>query len=165
MSKKLKRAGVVGGVILAIVAAAQLLSAGSSNLPIDSTHTIQAQPGTSSALAAVLDRACGDCHSNTMVSRWYTRVPPLSTLMARGAREGRNAVNFSEWTGYSPGQQRDLLSASCAAVTRGTMPVKAYLSFRPDARLSTNDLATICAAARDSTFTRASASSQGRRGR
>lgn len=163
MKRNMKRAGIGAALFLAVVTVAQILSADSSNLPIDSTHTIQAQPGTSSALAAVLDRACGDCHSNTMVSRWYTRVPPLSTLMARGAREGRNAVNFSEWTSYSTDQQRALLVASCSAVTRGTMPVKAYLGFRRDARLSPDDLETICSAARDSTVTATSVPLQSRR--
>ena len=157
MSLKPKRAVIVAGVLLAVVAAAQVLTPVSNSLPTDSTHTIQAQPGTSSALAAVLDRSCGDCHSNTMAPHWFTRVPPFSTIMARGAREGRAAVNFSEWTGYSPERQRALLVASCAAATRGTMPVKAYLSFRQDARLSTNDLEAICAAARDPMSTQTTA--------
>lgn len=164
MKRKPRRAGIVVAAFVAVVAVALIMSPDSNNLPTDSTHTIQAQPGTSDALAAVLNRSCGDCHSNTMVSRWYTRVPPLSTLMARGAREGRNAVNFSEWTGYSPAQQRALLVASCSAVKRGTMPVKAYLSFRRDARLSPDDLETICSAARDSMLAPASTALQARRG-
>lgn len=162
MKRKPRRAGIVVAAFLAVIVVAQAMSPDSSNLPTDSTHTIQAQPGTSDALAAVLNRSCGDCHSNTMVSRWYTRVPPLSTLMARGAREGRNAVNFSEWTGYSLARQRALLVASCAAVRRGTMPVKAYLSFRRDAQLSAEDRETICSAARDSTVAQTSASLQAR---
>ena len=161
MRRTLKRAGIVVAALVAVIAAAGVVGPQSSNLPTDSTHTIQAQPGTSSALAAVLDRSCGDCHSNTMVSRWYTRVPPFSTVLARGAMEGRKAVNFSEWTSYPPEQQRALLLASCADVKTGKMPGKAYLAFRRDAQLSDEDVAAICSAAASSSTT--SATSEARR--
>jgi hypothetical protein len=68
--------------------------------------------------------------------------------MGRGAREGRKAVNFSEWTKYSPEQQQAFLFASCNDVTLGKMPMKPYLRLRPDARLSTQDIAMICSAVR-----------------
>lgn len=161
MRRTVKRAGIVVAALVAVIAAAGVVGPQSSNLPTDSTHTIQAQPGTSSALATVLDRSCGDCHSNTMVARWYTRVPPFSTVLARGATEGRKAVNFSEWTSYSPAQQRALLLASCTDVTTGKMPGKAYLAFRRDAQLSDEDVAAICSAAASSSTT--SATSEARR--
>lgn len=148
MSNTLKVAGIGVAVSVAALATAQFVRPEKANRLTDSSHTIQTQPGTSSALAAVLNRSCGDCHSNTMVSRWYTRVPPFSTLMARGAREGRKAIDFSEWTGYSSEQQRDLLLASCTDAKLGKMPMKAYVRFRPDAQLSTQDVETICSAAR-----------------
>ena len=72
----------------------------------------------------------------------------LSTLMARGASEGRQAIDFSQWSSYSPEEQRTSLRASCRDVRRGTMPMKAYLRLRRDARLSTQDIETICSAAR-----------------
>ena len=149
MRNILKGAGIVAAVLLAAVAAAQVVRPDDEEQPTDSSHSIQTQPGIPNALAAVLTRSCGDCHSNTMVSGWYTRVPPFSTLMARGAREGRKAVNFSEWTGYPPEQQRAFLLASCTDATQGKMPMKAYLRFRRDAELSAQDVETICSAARE----------------
>ena len=154
MSNTLKGAGIVF-VVFAAVADAQVAPSATANRSADSSRSIQAQPGTSPALAAVLTRACGDCHSNTMRPGWFTRVPPFSTLMARGAREGRKAVNFSEWAGYSPEQQRAFLLASCADATLGKMPMKSYLRFRGDAKLSTQDVETICSAARQPTATTA----------
>jgi hypothetical protein len=147
MSNALKGASIVVAALIPTIAAAQVRPE-SANRLTDSSHSIQAQAGTSSALAAVLNRSCGDCHSNTMESRWYTRMSPFSALMERGAREGRKAINFSEWTGYSPEQQRTFLLASCTDVTRGTMPMKTYLRFRSEARLSAQDVETICSAAR-----------------
>lgn len=107
-------------------------------------ESITTAAGIPDALADVLSRSCFDCHSGTPASRWYTRVPPFSMIMARAANEGRKAVDFSRWTGYSTEQQRAVLSASCSDATRGTMPVKAYLRVRSEARLSADDIRTIC---------------------
>lgn len=148
MSNRIKVAGfVVVAALASAIGLAFVVRPESANRPTDSSNSIQAQPGTPGALAAVLARSCGDCHSNTMAARWYTRVPPFSAIMARGASEGRKAVNFSEWTGYSAEEQRALLLASCSDATLGTMPMKAYLRVRSDARLSARDVETICSAA------------------
>jgi hypothetical protein len=101
-------------------------------------------------LAAVVDRSCGDCHSNaTEWSSWYTQVAPLSWLMAHEVTEGRKAVNFSEWGGYTPEQRRSLLSLSCDDVKSGKMPGP-YPFFKAETRLAARDIETICAAARQS---------------
>ena len=147
MGNTLKACGLIVAMLVAASAGAQDVR------PADSSHVNQALPGMTSALAAVLNRSCGDCHSNTMVPGWYTRVPPFSTVMARAAKEGRKAVNFSEWTGYSPEQQRAFLLASCEDATLGKMPMKSYLRFRGDARLSAHDVETICSAARQAEAT------------
>jgi hypothetical protein len=66
--------------------------------------------------------------------------------MAYGVMEGRKAVNFSEWTAYSPDQQRTLLALSCDDATSGKMP-GVYTLLHPEMRLSPQDIATICEAA------------------
>jgi Haem-binding domain len=140
--KALKRAGIV---LIVAFAAAQLIRPGRANPPTDAGRTIQAHEGA--ALAAVLDRSCGDCHSNNTVWPSYAQVAPLSWLMARAVSEGRNAVNFSEWAAYAPDARRTLLSASCEDVTSGKMP-GIYTRIRPETRLSAADVETICTAAR-----------------
>jgi len=67
--------------------------------------------------------------------------------MASAVTKGREAINFSEWTAYTPEQQRKLLTESCRDASTGKMP-GAYALLRPETRLSTGDIATICAAAR-----------------
>jgi hypothetical protein len=143
MSRRLKQAGIVFVVLLV---AAQLVRPSRATPPTDPARTIQAHE-TTRGLAAVLDRSCGDCHSNATVSRWYTEVAPLSWLMASAVTKGRNVVNFSEWASYSVVQQRILLSLSCQDASEGKMPGP-YVWFRSETRLSAQDVATICAAAR-----------------
>src|SRR5262245_8837439 len=144
MSRRLKQAAVL---FVVIFAAAQRRRPGRGNPPTDASRTIQAQVGAASGVVAILDRSCRDCHSNGTVWPWYTQVAPLSWLMARGVAEGRKAVNFSEWGAYSLNQQQTLLAASCHDASTGRMPGPWTLLHR-EARLSPEDVETICAAAR-----------------
>jgi len=144
MSRRLKQAAVVFVIALA---AAQLVRPERTNPATDVSRTIAAHAGPASELVAVLDRACGDCHSNDTVWPWYTQIAPASWLMAYGVKEGRKAVNFSEWASYQPAQQRSLLLASCEDASTGKMPGP-YTLLRPETGLTATDVETICAAAR-----------------
>jgi Haem-binding domain len=143
MRRRLRQVAVI---LVVLFAAAQLIRPARANPPTDPRRTIGAQVGTASPLMSVLDRSCRDCHSNATVWPWYTEVAPLSWLMARGVSEGRRAVNFSEWGTYSPSQQRVLLAASCDDASAGRMPGP-WTWLHPEARLSSQDIETICAAA------------------
>jgi len=71
MSRRLRQAAVV---FIIIFAAAQLVRPTGTNPATDVSRTIQAHVGTESGLVAVLDRACGDCHSNNTVWPWIHRT-------------------------------------------------------------------------------------------
>jgi len=137
-------------VFVAALAAAQLIRPERTNPATDPSRTIRAHPGTTHEFAAILDRACRDCHSNE--TRWpaYTEVAPLSWLAVYGVNEARGVLNFSEWAGYSAEQQRGLLAASCEDVSSGKMPGGFYTFLYPEARLSAQGISTICTAARQS---------------
>lgn len=141
MSRRLKQVAV-GLVVL--FAAAQLIRPTRANPPTDESHTFQAHVGTASGLVAVLDRSCGDCHSNQTVWPWYTEVAPLSWLMAYAVNAGRKAVNFSEWAAYTADQQQTLLAQSCRDAAQNKMP-GAYTWVRPATKLSAQDVELICA--------------------
>jgi hypothetical protein len=146
MSRRLKQAAVL---FVVVFAAAQLVRPEPANPATDPSRAIRAHVAPASQLPALLDRACGECHSNTTtVWPWYAQIAPVSWVMARAVTEGRNAVNFSEWAVYSPNQQRTLLAASCDDASTGRMPGGAWTLLHPEARLSDQDVQTICAAAR-----------------
>jgi heme-binding protein len=150
MSRRVQQAVVV---FLALFAAAQLIRPDRTNPPTEVSRTIQAHAGVASGLAPVLDRACGDCHSNRTTWPWYTRIAPLSWVMAYAVAEGRKAVNFSEWGTYPSGGRRTLLAASCRDVSDGKMPGRPWTLLHPEARLSGEDIDTICAAAQQADAT------------
>ncbi len=141
MSKPLKQAAVA---LVVLIAAAQFVRPNRANPPVDPSHAIQAH--VSSELGSILDRSCGDCHSNRTVWPSFTQVAPLSWVYAYAVAEGRKAINFSDWAAYSPERQRQLLGVACQDVTAGKMP-GVWATLHPEARLSPHDVETICAAA------------------
>jgi heme-binding protein len=145
MSRRLNQAAVV---FVAVFAAAQLVRPERTNPTTDPRRTIRAHVADASQLPAVLDRACGECHSNDTVWPSYAQIAPVSWVLARAVAEGRSAVNYSEWGAYSPGQQRTLLAASCDDAATGKMPGGAWTLLHPEARLSSEDIETICGASR-----------------
>lgn len=144
MSARLTQAAAV---LVVLFAAAQLVRPARTNPATDASRSIHAHVAETSGLSPVLERACKDCHSNATVWPWYAQVAPLSWAMAYGVNKGRHAVNFSEWASYSPAQQRTLLAASCDDAAAGRMPDRTWTLLHPEARLSREDVATICAAA------------------
>lgn len=144
MRTRVKWAAVV---LTVVIVAAQLVRPGRTNPATDASRTFAAHAGASNAVVAVLDRSCGDCHSNNTVWRWYADIAPVSWLMAYEVAQGRRAVNFSDWSGYRPERQRRLLGDSCRDAQSGKMPGP-YPLLRPETRLSAADVETICAAAR-----------------
>lgn len=74
-------------------------------------------------------RACFDCHSNETEWPWYSKVAPVSWLIADDVKKARERLNFS--TG-------NLKEAKKAAdeVMEEKMPLKSYLFLNPKAKLT-----------------------------
>lgn len=142
--KRLLRAG---GLFVVLFALAQLIRPERANPPTDPARAFAAHAGATAEVTAILDRSCGDCHSNNTEWRWYSKVAPTSWLMARAVSHGRQVVNFSEWASYPPETQRTLLTRSCETAAAGKMPGP-YAWVQPGSRLSPRDIEALCAAAK-----------------
>lgn len=113
-------------------------------VPVDrSNPPIEQEVPASPEARAVLKRACYDCHSNEVRWPWYARVAPVSWLVARDVREGREDVNYSTWNRLSASDQREELEESWETVAEGEMPLWFYLPMHPEARLSDEDRAIL----------------------
>jgi hypothetical protein len=104
-----------------------------------------AEPFGSSEGGKTLARACGNCHSNQTNLPWYGEVVPISWWIQSHVREGRQALNFSEWAGYSARRRRDELESICGVISNGRMPPVSYKALHPESRLETHDKKVICA--------------------
>lgn len=116
---------------------AQLIPAERTNPP--SKGDLVAPP----PVAAILRRACYDCHSNATRWPWYSRVAPLSWLIASHVAEGRRQLNFSAWGGYYPNTRRRKFQWTGRALSAEKMPPWSYRLMHPGARLSAADRALL----------------------
>jgi hypothetical protein len=89
--------------------------------------------------------ACYDCHSEKTAYPFYNRIAPVSWMMARHIREGKDHLNFSAWATYDKKKQIKLLSNICDEITAGEMPVKSYVIMHSKAVINEKEVKDICA--------------------
>jgi Haem-binding domain len=134
----------VGIAIVGLFLACQLLPVVRSNPPTDSTRTLYATAAVPPDVRSILERSCGDCHSNDTRWPWYSHVAPASWLVAFDVREGRTDLNFSDWARYPVETKGHKLEAICRRVRQGEMPDVKYMLIHRGARLSESDRETLC---------------------
>ena len=109
-------------------------------VPVDRTNPpVETEVPATAEVRAVLRRACYDCHSNETVWPWYSRIAPVSWLVARDVHEGREELNFSTWNRLTTKEQIKALHESWETVEEGEMPLWFYLPTHSEARLSAQD--------------------------
>ncbi|MDQ3817446.1 MAG: heme-binding domain-containing protein [Acidobacteriota bacterium] len=126
------------------VAVLQFIRPARTNPPVDQARTIQALAHVTPEVAGILDRSCNDCHTNQTRWPWYSQIAPVSWKVAGDVNEGRDHMNLSDWAQYSRSEQESLLRHICREVKDGTMPLRSYLWMHADAKLSTEDVKTLC---------------------
>ena len=80
---------------------------------------------------ALAQRACFDCHSNETTWPWYSNVAPISWLIQHDVDEGRQRLNFSNWSSGA----RALREVS-EVINEGAMPPFYFVLMHPNAGLS-----------------------------
>ena len=85
--------------------------------------------------------ACYDCHSNESKPAWFDRIAPVSWWITNHVKEGRGALNVSEWN-TNPGEEAD---DAAEVVEEGSMPPSYYtwLGLHPDAKLTDSERAEL----------------------
>ena len=135
MMRLLKRGGLGLGLLLLV---AQLVPVERSNPPAPGGLVEVPAP-----IADTLRRACYDCHSGQTVWPWYSRIAPVSWLVAHDVAEGREHLDFSAWTTLRPRRQAKLLAKIIEEVREGEMPTVLYRLLHPEARLDERDQAAL----------------------
>ncbi|MEN8145907.1 MAG: heme-binding domain-containing protein [Gemmatimonadota bacterium] len=130
MRRVLKR-GVLA--LAALLILAQFFPVAYTNPPVTSEIVLPAD------VEPILRRSCYDCHSNETVWPWYSRVAPVSWLVAKDVAEGREYLNYSEWGRYDAERLAELMEETVEEIEEDEMPMPAYTWLHPDARLSDTD--------------------------
>ena len=122
-------------VLVAIFLGMQLISVDRNNPPVASDIDAPIE------VKAILKRSCYDCHSNEVNWPWYSYVAPVSWLVAHDVKEGREELNFSEWSKHSgnPEIKEEIIEE----ITEGEMPLPIYLIAHPRVSVSEQEFAVL----------------------
>jgi hypothetical protein len=115
-----------------------------TNPPIDPSRAIEATHPPAPAAAAVLERACRDCHSSRTVWPWYSNVAPVSWWVIDHVNHGRSHLNFSEWSSVPADRVAPILDGICKQARARTMPLPSYTWMHWSARLTDADAQALC---------------------
>ncbi|GMV04592.1 MAG: hypothetical protein AMXMBFR53_08720 [Gemmatimonadota bacterium] len=131
MKKPLK---IALGTTVGLLVVAQFIPVDRSNPPVSAALVPPA-----GQVGDIMRAACNDCHTHETVWPWYSRVAPVSLLVADHVVEGREHLNFSTW-GEQTAKRRDhKLEEFIEMVEDGAMPLRSYTLAHPEARLSDSD--------------------------
>jgi Haem-binding domain len=141
LKKTLKWVLVVGICLLLF---AQFVGPAKTNPLTDQSKTLAANAQVDPKVGQILDRSCGDCHSNNTRWPWYSNVAPVSWFVINHVDEGRHDLNFSEWGNYDKRRQNVRLSQMCDLVKAGEMPLSSYTPLHPGTKPSADEVKAIC---------------------
>lgn len=86
-------------------------------------------------LRELVERKCGNCHSEAVDWPFYSRVAPVYWLLEHDVLEARQHMNLSLWNTYSNQEKSDLLARLAAKASSGEMPPARYTAMHGDAKL------------------------------
>ena len=130
--------------LLAVVVVLQMVQPEQTNPASDPAASFAAMAAPSPQTAAVVERACKDCHSNETDWPWYSKLFPTSWLVTRDVNEGRAHLNLSEWSRLGPEMSELRRKAMCEEARKGDMPLWQYKLIHPSANLNQADVAALC---------------------
>jgi Haem-binding domain len=142
MSKLLK---ISAGVVFFALIVMQVFRPARTNPTSDPSASFEAVVKPPQEVASSLKRACNDCHSNQTAWPWYSNIAPASWLVASDVNEGRAHLNFSTWTQPGTEGEKPEIKDLCEEVQAGKMPLRAYTLLHPQAKLSNQEVAALCA--------------------
>ena len=87
-------------------------------------------------VAGILKTSCYDCHSNNTRYPWYANVQPMGWFLADHIKDGKEELNFNEFTTYSKRRQLSKLKSIQNSIKDGSMPLSSYTLMHSDAKLS-----------------------------
>jgi hypothetical protein len=93
----------------------------------------------------ILKASCYDCHSNHTNYPWYASINPLGLWLDHHIREGKEELNFSDFSRYDKKKLDHKLEETLEEVQEGHMPLPAYLWLHDEAKLNQHQINQVVA--------------------
>ncbi len=115
-----------------------------TNPPVIESENLLAGNQVPENVKSILVRSCGDCHTNATVYPWYSKISPSSWFLANHITDGRKHLNFSNWNTNETRRKDKKLAEVCEQIESKEMPLPSYLWIHRDAKLSEEEVKTLC---------------------
>jgi len=119
-------------IFIIILIALQLIPIERSNPSTDQNIALHPPKEVES----ILKKACYDCHSNETKWPFYANIAPLSFSISSHIKDGRKALNFSEWKNIDPKIKTKRIQRAIKTIKNGMMPLPTYLWLHDEAKLT-----------------------------
>jgi hypothetical protein len=128
--KKLKWTFIV---LIAVFCIAQFFNPPRTNPPVINDFIAATAPPPE--IGKLFQASCYDCHSHETKWPWYSRITPVSWLVANDVEAGRGRLDLSDWPTNSTraAKKMDIMSED---ISEKDMPLPKYLRIHHDARLT-----------------------------
>lgn len=109
--------------------------------PVIVANKIESKYFVPDEVKEILKVSCYDCHSNTTVYPWYSKVQPVAWYLNNHIMDGKKNLNFDEFSTYSLSRQYKKFKKIKELVRDGEMPLYAYTLLHRNAALGTGEKA------------------------
>jgi hypothetical protein len=136
---------IVAVVLLLLII--QVIVPARTNPPTNPAADLRNARPAGDPAVAIFNRSCRDCHTNDTTWPWYSKVAPISWLIAHDVNDGRRELNLSEFGTYNDRRKARKLQELCDQVKKGEMPMWIYTVMHPDSKLQPGEVEALCALA------------------
>lgn len=123
-------------ILLIALIVLQFFQIDTTNPKVEVSKDFLKTQNTPAAIASVIKTSCYDCHSNETVYPWYTKIQPGGWFLKGHIDEGREELNFSEFTDYELKRQDHKLEECIEYIEKDEMPLGSYTLLHRKAKLT-----------------------------
>lgn len=103
------------------------------------TYDVSTKYVVPDSVAAILEVACNDCHTNLTKYPWYAEIQPTAWWLNNHVVDGKRHLNFSEFTKRPIAIQNHKFEETIEMVKEKEMPLPSYTWLGLHAKAKLND--------------------------
>lgn len=143
LTNTMKKVKTIGYVVVALVIIGQFFRPEKNSGDESSLTSFYSETQPSNEVQGILKKACLDCHSNTTHYPWYASITPINYWLKHHIDEGKEELNFSEWTTYSVKRKKHKMEEIAEEIEENEMPLSSYLITHTEAKLTDEETTLI----------------------
>ena len=130
-------------VLFVVLVIAQFFGPERNEGSLQSVEPFLAETKPNDQVATILKETCFDCHSDFTRYPWYDKITPVNYWLNDHVEEGKEHLNFSDWSNYSTKKKDHKMEEVAEEVEEGEMPLKSYTYTHADANLSDEQIQAV----------------------